>query len=64
MGIEAIQKLLGRGAALTAADVFEIEGLLLGMPADEAHEASPWIWESVALIVTDPDYQGDARVPA
>lgn len=64
MSIDVIQTLLGKGPALTANDVREIEVQLAFMPADKAHEASPWIWEGVALIVNDPDYQGDAKVPA
>lgn len=64
MGIEAIQTLIGKGPALTAADVADIQYELAVLPHDEAHEASPWIWEAVALIVTDPDYKGDARVPS
>lgn len=64
MSIERVQKLLGKGPALTAADVREIQYEMAVLPVDEAHEASPWIWESVALIVTDPDYKGDATIPA
>lgn len=63
MSIEAIQKRLEKGPALTAADVNDIRYELALLPHDEAHEAEPWIWEAVALIVTDPDYKGDARVP-
>lgn len=63
MSIETIQALLEKGPALTAADVNDIRYELALLPLDEAHEAEPWIWEAVALIVTDPDYKGDARVP-
>lgn len=64
MSIEAIQARLAKGPALTAADVDAIRFDLAVLPVDEAHEAEPWIWEAVALIVTNPDYRGDARVPA
>lgn len=58
-----IDDLLAKGAAITAADVDEIETELALMPLDEAHEKEPWIWEAVSLIVNDPDYAGDAKLP-
>lgn len=58
-----IDDLLGKGSALTAADVAEIETELALMPLDEAHEKEPWVWEGVSLIVNDPDYLGDAKLP-
>lgn len=59
----SIETILGKGLALTAVDVSNIQFELATMPLDEAHEAEPWIWEAVALIVNSPDYQGDAQVP-
>jgi hypothetical protein len=61
--IDEIQAIIAKGDALTAADVREIEFLLTQMPLDEQHEAVPWVWEAVALIVDDLTYTGDARVP-
>ena len=58
-----IDDLLAKGAAITAADVGEIETELALMPLDEAHEKEPWIWEAVSLIVNGPDYAGDAKLP-
>jgi len=58
-----IDDLISKRAALTAADVREIEIELALMPVDEAHEKEPWVWEAVALIVNDPDYAGDAKLP-
>lgn len=63
MSIEAIQARLEKGPALTAADVDLIRFDLALMPPDESHEVEPWVWEAVALIVTNPDYRGDAKVP-
>lgn len=61
---DAIDAALAKGLDLTADDVRDIEVELATMPLDEAHEAAPWIWEGVALIVADPLYTGDAKVPA
>lgn len=58
-----IDEILARGRALTARDVADIETELALMPLDQAHEQEPWIWEGVALIVNDPDYTGDAKLP-
>lgn len=58
-----IDDLLAKGLALTAANVHEIEREIVLMPLAEAHEKEPWIWEGVALIVNDPDYAGDAKLP-
>lgn len=59
-----IDDLLAKGPALTAADVREIEGEIAVLPVDQAHAQEPWIWEAVGLIVNDPDYMGDAKLPA
>ena len=58
-----IDDLLEKGPAITAADVVEIETELALMPLDEAHVIEPWVWEGVSLIVNDPDYRGDAKLP-
>lgn len=62
MSIDRINALLGKQLALTAADVREIEVELALLPVDAAHEAESWVAEGIALIVNDPDYQGDATV--
>lgn len=54
-----IEELLGKGLALTADDLQEIEAEIALMPLDQAHEREPWIREGIALIVNDPDYRGD-----
>lgn len=61
MGV--IESALARGRALTARDVADIEAELALMPLDEAHAVEPWVWEGVALIVNDPEYAGDAKLP-
>lgn len=58
-----IDELLAKGPALTALDVDAIETELALMPVDEAHEIEPWVWEAVDLIVSNPDYRGDAKLP-
>lgn len=58
-----IDDLLAKGPALSAADIDEIETELALMPLDEAHAKEPWVWECVALVVNDPDYAGDAKLP-
>lgn len=58
-----IDDLLAKGPALTAADVQEIQVELALMPLEESYSQEPWIWEAVGLIVNDPDYKGDARLP-
>ena len=63
MSFDKITALLGKGSALTAADVREIQYHLSQMPANAAHEAGEWVWEGVALIVNDNDYRGDAKLP-
>ena len=62
--MERIAALLAKGPALTAADVAAIDLETMLLPLDEQHERRPWIWESVARIVNDPDYMGDAKMPA
>lgn len=58
-----IEAILAKGPALTAADVENLQFELANMPLDQAHEREPWVWEAVALIVNDPDYLGDAKLP-
>lgn len=53
-----------RGSGLRQDDVDQIGALITQLPVEEAHQAVPWIWEAVGLIVDDPDYNGDAQVPA
>lgn len=55
----SIDALLAKGLALTAADLREIEVEIALMPVEQAHEREPWIREGIALIVNDPEYQGD-----
>jgi len=61
--IDPIQAALGKGMAITARDVRDIEIALALMPLEEAHEVEPWAWEGVALIVNDLAYTGDATLP-
>lgn len=63
--IDQIQAIIrDRGAGLRQLDVDEISALITQIPLDTVHEAEPWIWEAVGQIVDDPDYTGDASVPA
>lgn len=61
---EILQRIADKGMTITADDVRRIEFDLTQMPVDEANEAEPWIWEAVGLIVNDPIYGGDAKLPA
>lgn len=62
--IDAIlQRVRDRGLSLSGDDVRQIELDLTQLPADLASEAEPWIWEAVGLIVNDPLYEGDAKLP-
>ena len=53
-----------RGNDLRADDIDEIETLLALLPVEQYDEVAGWVWEAVALIVNDPDYVGDAKLPA
>lgn len=60
MSIEAARKIISdRGPALRAADLREIQLLLIDAPLEAQHQAEPWIWESIARIISDPEYRGD-----
>lgn len=63
MNTETILAALAKGPRLTQRDVLDIQSELALMPADQAHEIEGEVWEGVALIVNDPDYEGDAKVP-
>lgn len=54
---------LDKGDQLTAEDVRGLEVAVALLPLDEAHELEPLLWEGVGLIVNDPAYNGDARLP-
>lgn len=62
--IEQIQAIVAKGLALRQPDIEEIQFLFTQAPVDAARAAEPWIWEAVALIVNDPAYEGDAKIPA
>ncbi len=55
----SIESLLGKGLALTADDLHEIEVEIALMPFETATTREPWIREGIWLIVNDPDYRGD-----
>lgn len=48
---------------LRQSDLDEISALLVQVDLDEVQDVEGWVWESVALIVNDPDYTGDAVMP-
>lgn len=52
-----------RGMGLTQADVDEIETLLATIPPPGVIEIEESVWEAVSLIVNDPLYRGDAKLP-
>jgi len=53
-----------RGNDLRADDIDEIETMLALLPVEQYDEVAGWVWEAVALIVNDPSYEGDAKLPA
>lgn len=63
MSFEKITQLLAKGQAITRADVQEIEAQLALMPPGEARAIAPTVWEGLALIVNDLEYEGDAKLP-
>lgn len=48
---------------LRQSDLDEISALLVQVDLDEVQNVEGWVWESVALIVNDPAYTGDAVMP-
>lgn len=58
-----IVDILGKDLALTQADVQQIESILATMPIDEAREWRLRAWEGVGLVVSNPEYRGDAKLP-
>jgi hypothetical protein len=63
--IDGILEFIGKlGPGLRQTDIEEIEYRLTQVPVDDAREAEGQIWEAVALIVNDPEYGGDAKVPS
>lgn len=52
-----------RGADLRADDIDELRAMLTQVPPKQYDDIAGWVWEAVALVVNDPAYEGDARVP-
>lgn len=52
-----------RGHDLRPDDIDEIRALLAQVPFDDYDDVAGGTWEAVALIVNDPAYEGDAKVP-
>lgn len=50
-----------RGAEFNNRDLGAVEAALEALPDDVRFEAEPWIWESLALVINDPDYRGDCE---
>ena len=48
-----------KGEKLMQVDLNEIEYMLTQIDIDEALDASPMIYEGIALTVNDPLYEGD-----
>ncbi len=64
MAVSDIRALLElRGKDLRQADVDELEVMVALLPDAEHEEAAGGIWETVAMIVNDPEYTGDAKMP-
>lgn len=52
-----------RGSDLRADDIDELRAMLTQVDPDEYDAVAGWVWEAVALVVNDPAYEGDAKVP-
>ncbi len=48
-----------KGSSLMATDIREIESLITEIGYDDLLNEEPLVWEAIALIVSDPDYEGD-----
>jgi hypothetical protein len=64
MAHSEIAAILAKGADLRAADVDDLRAALTQLDPDEYDQVAGDAWEGVALIVNDPAYEGDAKVPA
>lgn len=63
-GSSEITEFLGkRGLDLRADDIEELRAMLAGLPPEQYDEVAPGVWESVAQIIIDPAYEGDAELP-
>lgn len=58
---DQIIAILGKGMAITQADIEEIEFLLTQLDLDDFSTAQAMAFEAISLIVNDPLYEGDAE---
>lgn len=64
MGVFEIAEFLRkRGTDLRAEDIDELRAMLALLPVEQYETVAGGVWETVALIVIDPQYEGDAKVP-
>ena len=54
---------LAKGRDLRADDVDDLRAALTQLDPDDYDQVAADVWEGVALIVNDPAYEGDAKVP-
>lgn len=54
---------LAKGRNLAADDVDDLRATLTQLDPDDYGLVAGDVWEAVALIVNDPAYEGDAKVP-
>lgn len=52
-----------RGLDLRQEDVDELRAMLTQMDPDESETIAGNVWEAVAMVVQNPEYTGDAKVP-
>lgn len=48
-----------RGDKITRADLSRLNAMLFELPLEEVSDVRSWIYESIALTVSDPSYKGD-----
>lgn len=66
MGVseKAAEFLGARGLNLRAEDIDELRAILATADPEDYDAIAGTVWESVAQIVNDPQYEGDAELPS
>lgn len=51
-----------RGDKITRADFVRLNRMLFELPLEEVSDVRSWLYESIALTVSDPLYRGDLEL--
>lgn len=60
---EIAEFLRKRGRDIRAEDIDELRAMLTQLPVEQYDEVAGGVWEAVAQIVNDPEYEGGAKLP-